>query len=82
MVRTQVYLTETERSELAALAKATGKKQSELIRDAVDSMIEQSITKRRQRALKNAAGMWKDREDLEGVAAAVRVLRKGRGHAL
>ena len=29
-----------------------------------------------------AFGMWKDREDLEDVAAAVRVLRKGRGHAL
>ena len=29
-----------------------------------------------------AFGMWKDREDLADVAAVVRDLRKGRGHAL
>ena len=28
-----------------------------------------------------AFGMWKDREELQDVAATVRVLRKGRGHA-
>ena len=27
-------------------------------------------------------GMWKDRDDLQDVARAVRNLRKGRGHAL
>jgi len=29
-----------------------------------------------------AFGMWKDREDLKDVAAHVRELRKGRGHAV
>ena len=62
MVRTQVYLTERERSELAALAKATGKKQSELIREAVDRLIEQSIAKRPLfRSEKEARRLWQTR---------------------
>ena len=69
MVRTQVYLTEREREELAALAKATGKKQSELIRQAVDDLIAQSVAKRRDAVLQRAAGMWKDRDDLPDVTA-------------
>ena len=32
MVRTQIYLTEAQREELAAIARTSGKKQSELIR--------------------------------------------------
>jgi len=64
MVRTQLYLTEKERDELAALAEATGKKQSELIREAVDRLIEQSAARRRDAVLDRAAGMWKDRDDL------------------
>ncbi|KKK93431.1 hypothetical protein LCGC14_2692950 [marine sediment metagenome] len=69
MVRTQVYLTERERKELAALAKATGKKQSELIREAVDRLIEQSVAKRRAAVLQRAAGMWRDRDDLPDLSA-------------
>lgn len=64
MERTQIYLTKRERAELAALAKATGKKQSELIREAVDRLISDSGVQRRATTLENAAGMWKDREDL------------------
>ena len=64
MVRTQIYLTDKERDELAALAKTTGKKQSQLIRDAVDHLIEQASIARRDWILEAAAGMWKDRKDL------------------
>lgn len=64
MVRTQVYLTKKERDELAALAAATGKKQSELIREAIDRLIEQFSAKRREAILNRAAGLWADRTDL------------------
>jgi hypothetical protein len=69
MVRTQIYLTKKERVELAALSKATAKKQSELIREAVDRLIEQSARSRRRAAVDAAAGMWKDRKDLPDFAA-------------
>ena len=64
MVRTQIYLTDQQRDELAALAKAAGKKQSELIREAVDRLIDGKSRSRREAVLREAAGIWKDRKDL------------------
>ena len=64
MVRTQIYLTERQRDELVAIARTTGKKQSELIREAVDHLIDQAGHGRREAVLREAAGIWKDRTDL------------------
>jgi predicted transcriptional regulator len=64
MVRTQIYLTEEERDGLDAIAKSTGKKQSELIREAVDRFLDLRKGNRRVAILNDAAGMWKDRTDL------------------
>ena len=64
MVRTQIYLTERQRDELAAIAKTAGKKQSELIREAIDRLIDQSGRSQREAVLHEAAGIWKDRTDL------------------
>ncbi len=64
MVRTQIYLTETEREALVNLAQNTGKKQSELIREAIDQFIERSKSSYRETILKRTAGIWKDRNDL------------------
>ena len=64
MVRTQIYLTKRQRDELAAIARTAGKKQSELIREAVDGFIDQSGRSRRESVLREAAGIWKDRRDL------------------
>jgi metal-responsive CopG/Arc/MetJ family transcriptional regulator len=64
MVRTQIYITERQRDELAAIAKAGGKKQSELIREAVDHLIDQSSRSRREAVLRESAGIWKHRTDL------------------
>jgi len=64
MVRTQVYLTESQREELAAIAEAEGKKQSELIREAIDRLIDRAGSNRRQVVLRETAGIWKDRADL------------------
>jgi hypothetical protein len=64
MVRTQIYLTERQRDELSAIAKTVGKKQSELIREAVDRLIDEASCDRRETVLREAAGLWKDRTDL------------------
>jgi predicted DNA-binding protein len=64
MVRTQIYLTKNQRDELAAIAKTVGKKQSELIREAIDRLIAQTGRGRRELVLREAAGIWKDRTDL------------------
>jgi len=57
-------LKERQRDELAAIARIAGKKQSELIREAVDLFIEQAGRNRRESVLREAAGIWKDRTDL------------------
>ena len=64
MVRTQIYLTDRQRAELEIISKTLGKKQSELIREAVDRLIDQTGRSRRESILREAAGIWKDRTDL------------------
>jgi len=64
MIRTQIYLTQPQRDELAAMARTSGKKQSELIRQAIDRFIQQSRRSRREVVLREAAGIWKNRKDL------------------
>ena len=71
MIRTQIYLTRRQRHELAAIAGAAGKRQSEVIREAVDRFIEENGSARRRTVLRRAAGIWKDRNDL----SALRELR-------
>ena len=73
MVRTQIYLTENQRAEIAAIASQSGKRQSEVIREAVDRFIEQKSRRRREASLGEAAGIWRDRTDLPDVDA----LRRG-----
>ena len=69
MVRTQIYLTEEQRNELIAMSRRQGKRQSELIREAIDRFIENSSGQRRQDALCAAAGMWKDHDDIPDFGA-------------
>jgi len=65
MIRTQIYLTEREQQALRVLSRHTGRSQSELIREAVDRLIAaQTETPNRRSLLKQARGMWQDREDL------------------
>jgi len=64
MVRTQIYMTKSQRDGLKAIAKTAGKKQSELIREAIDRLIDEVSCGRRETVLREAAGIWKDRKDL------------------
>ncbi len=64
MIRTQIYLTDQQRNELALLSEIQGKKQSELVREAIDILIEQASQERRKKILSETAGIWKDRSDI------------------
>ncbi len=64
MIRTQISLTKHQRKELAIIGNSTGKKQSELIREANDRFIDHAGKSHRELVLCEAAGIWKDRTDL------------------
>jgi Arc/MetJ-type ribon-helix-helix transcriptional regulator len=64
MIRTQIYLTDKQRAELSDIAKSQGKNQSEIIREAIDRLIDQAGRNRKESALQKAAGIWKNRKDL------------------
>ena len=64
MIRTQVYLNESASKALRSLAVQTGKKQSELIRMAIEMLIAKHKKDDPQEKLKIAKGIWKDRTDL------------------
>ena len=77
MVRTQIYLTEEERAGLDAVAKSTDKKQSEIIREAVDRFLDLTRGNGRRAILDAAAGLWKNRRDLPDFEAARRSWDRG-----
>lgn len=69
MIRTQIYLTETEKSHLGRLSKRTGKSQSEIIRQAIDLYAERYVPEDRRVCLREARGMWRDRADVPDLRA-------------
>lgn len=77
MVRTQLYLTEEERDGLDAIAKSTDRKKSEIIREAVDRLLDLTRGDRRTTILDQAAGMWRNRGDLPDFEAARRSWDRG-----
>ena len=63
MIRTQVYLTASEKKALKSIAKVSGESQSVLIREAIETFIKEHRTKHRPTAMKAAFGLWKDQTD-------------------
>jgi len=64
MVRISIYLTEKQRTALQGLAQQTGQKQRELICRAIDDFIDRHKRRERLAMLRQAWGIWKDRDDL------------------
>lgn len=73
MIRTQIYLTEAERSGIELVAQAQGRKQSEIIRTAVDDLLARQGTGNRKKILDEIAGMWAAKNNLPDI----RKLRAG-----
>ena len=67
MVRTQIYLTEREQKALRSMSSLTGKSRSELIREALDTMIGRLETTERLVLMRRGRGIWKGRRDLPDV---------------
>ena len=63
MIRSQIYLTENEKSSLKFISEKTGRTQSDLIREAIDSLIETMGKKNVHTTRKKAFGLWKDKCD-------------------
>jgi Arc/MetJ-type ribon-helix-helix transcriptional regulator len=72
MVRTQVYLTEEQERGLKGLAETSGRRQSELIREAIDRLLAENRPKDWRAALEAVRGMWADRADLDELYADLR----------
>jgi hypothetical protein len=69
MIRTQIYLSEVEHRGLHTLARKTGKTLSELVRSAIDQMLQPTAPNDRLALLRSARGIWQDRTDLPDFAA-------------
>lgn len=78
MQRTQIYLSKSEREALSAIASETGRTQSDLIREAVDGLVEEYRGGNRLELLRRGRGLWKTRKDLPDFAALRRELDRTR----
>jgi predicted DNA-binding protein len=65
MRRTQIYLTDEEQQGLAHLAQRTGRKQSAIIRQAIDELLARSGSEDKLARIRRAKGIWKGRRDMD-----------------
>ena len=78
MIRTQVYLTESEKNHLDAISRTSGISQSQMIRQSIDDLIEKYAPAKRLAAVHNAFGIWKGRDNIHDL----RDLRAGWGRRM
>jgi predicted DNA-binding protein len=64
MTTLQITLTDNASQALNQIAARTGKTTEELLHEAVERFLEESSQLERLRLLRQARGMWKDRDDL------------------
>lgn len=74
MERTQIYLLESQKEKLDALAKKNGKSVAEIIREAVD-MYMTECKKNTEDPIVKTFGIWKDRDDISDSSKYVTDLR-------
>ncbi len=64
MIRSQIYLTENERNSLKNISSETGRSQSDLIREAVDTFIKKISKTNNNEKRQEAFGIWKEKIDI------------------
>ncbi|MCS5700541.1 CopG family transcriptional regulator [Cyanobium sp. FGCU-52] len=64
MQRTQIWLSQAERQGLQALTRNSGRSQSALIRETIDTFLQHQQPQGRLAWLRQARGLWAERSDL------------------
>jgi Arc/MetJ-type ribon-helix-helix transcriptional regulator len=64
MKRTQIYLTGDQRKALKTIGDRLGRSQSDVIREAIDRLVEIYQDGNRLELLQQARGLWAERDDL------------------
>jgi hypothetical protein len=64
MIKMQVFLREDQKAALRTMSARTGKRESDLVRQGVDLMLEKGKSQKDdwKKATLAAAGIWKDRD--------------------
>ena len=67
MRKIQVFLREDQKAALKTLSGRTGVRQSDLVRRGVDLMLENAARRKAdwREATRAAAGLWRDRKDID-----------------
>lgn len=68
MNRTQIYLTEEEQNTLRTIANLRETTQSDVIREAIDQYIVKHQKAYRVQMLREARGIWANRDDINATA--------------
>ncbi len=64
MTTAQVTLSESQRTAIQALSQSHGKTQEEILHQAIEQFLTQHQGENRLAALRQARGIWKDKQDL------------------
>ena len=74
MEKMQVFLRDDQKNALKALARKLGLKQSDLVRRGVDLVIDKAGREDAgwREATRAAAGIWRDRTDIDGLSQDIR----------
>ncbi len=68
MAALHVHVSDTTRRAIHQIAQSTGKSESDILNEALQLFIERRQEPNRLELLRQARGMWKDRDDLPDAA--------------
>jgi hypothetical protein len=70
----QVFLREDQKTALKSLSARTGVRQSDLVRQGVDLLLEGASRRTTdwREATRTAAGLWRERKDLDAISEEMR----------